>query len=213
MISRHLLLLLAELTGHYKYVVQGFSLNIIGMLSKSYGQVFRFAVAVQVLFAIDNDHEGINISEAALTATINFVQVANKQTIIIARRETPEEEIKTNTREEPESVNIASANKVQKVRNKDTVIRCFFMLEENGLGKILQLTGMKGTGVVQDLLYTFTNNYYAYCFVTGQQSHCNQILLLDLNDIHPIAHLWLFLLAIYSNMSLTKLMCQKRRIK
>ena len=86
------------------------------MLSKSCGPVFRFAAAVQVLFAIDSDHEGSNISEAALTAAVNFVQVANKQTIIIAQRETLEEEIKTNTREEPKSVNIAGTNKVQKVR-------------------------------------------------------------------------------------------------
>ena len=65
------------------------------MLSKSRGQVLRFAAALQVLFSTDSNDED-NISEAALTAAIDFVQVANRQTLIIAGRESLEEEMQNN---------------------------------------------------------------------------------------------------------------------
>ena len=69
---------------------------------------------------------------------------------------------------------LLAQKKYGKQGNKDGV-GCFFMLEEDGLGKVLQLTGTKGTGVVGDV----PNIYYAYCFETGKQSHCNQTLSLD----------------------------------
>ena len=48
-----------------------------------------------MLFATEGDDED-NISGAALTAAIDFVQVANRQTLIIAGRESLEEEIRNN---------------------------------------------------------------------------------------------------------------------
>ena len=82
-------------------------------------------------------------------------------------------------REKAEFVSIVGPKKIRKLGNKDGVIRCFFMLEEDGLGKVLQLTGTKGVGVVRYPLYAFPNIYYTYCFVTGQESHCNETMLLE----------------------------------
>ena len=76
---------------------------------------------------------------------------------------------------------LLAQKKYRKRGNKDGAIRCFFMLEEDGLGKVLQLTGTKGAGVVR-YLFVCIPKYLLYCtyyFVTGQESHCNETMLLE----------------------------------
>ena len=50
---------------------------------------------------------------------------------------------------------LLAQKKYRKRGNKDGAIRSFFILEGEGLGKVLQMTGTKGTGVVSSHIYTF----------------------------------------------------------
>ena len=58
-----------------------------GMLSKNRGQVLRVAAIFHVLFKIDEEGPASDcISQAAITAAIDFVEVAAQQTAYIGGR-------------------------------------------------------------------------------------------------------------------------------
>ena len=72
------------------------------MLSKSRGQVLRFAAALHVLFQLENeDIHTDEICETSLRAAINLIEVANEQTVIISGRETLEDEIRKSSTGDP----------------------------------------------------------------------------------------------------------------
>lgn len=58
------------------------------MLSKSRGQVLRLATIFHMLFRIDNPEQDLpdEVSETAIQAAVNFIQVACQQTAYIAGR-------------------------------------------------------------------------------------------------------------------------------
>ena len=64
------------------------------MFSKSRGQVLRLAAVLHVLFTLGSDQPTDDVvSEAAVVAAINFIQVVCQQTAFIAGRGSLEEEI------------------------------------------------------------------------------------------------------------------------
>lgn len=65
------------------------------MLSKSRGHVLRVATVLHLLFHIDDYDEVLNpvVSEAALKAAVNFIQVASQQTAFIAGRSALNDEL------------------------------------------------------------------------------------------------------------------------
>ena len=59
----------------------------VGMLSKSKGQILRVAAVMQVLFHWENPHNIPNdITDEALKASINFVEVCIQHTAYLAER-------------------------------------------------------------------------------------------------------------------------------
>ena len=65
---------------------------IIGMLSKSKGQILRVAATFHVLFHIDNPGEVTpQISEEAIAAAITFVGMCCQQTALAGRQNIKEE--------------------------------------------------------------------------------------------------------------------------
>ena len=68
-------------------------LNHVGMLSKSKGQILRVAAAFHILFAIGTSDEYLSattdeISEEAIIAAINFVNLCCQHTAFMAGRGT-----------------------------------------------------------------------------------------------------------------------------
>ena len=65
------------------------------MLSKSRGHVLRLAAVLHMLFFIESPEEDLDdeISEAAVKAAVNIVQVACQQTAFIAGKGTLSEEM------------------------------------------------------------------------------------------------------------------------
>ena len=60
---------------------------IVGMLSKSMGQILRISAAMHILFHIDEDGPLSNIiSDMAIDAAINFVEVCCQHTAYITGR-------------------------------------------------------------------------------------------------------------------------------
>ena len=66
-----------------------------GMLSKSRGHVLRLAAVLHMLFSIESPDENLDeeISEEAIKAAVNIVQVACQQTAFIAGKGTLTEEM------------------------------------------------------------------------------------------------------------------------
>ncbi len=62
------------------------SLLLIGMLSKSLGQILRVSAAMHVLFQISMDEEDLPgvISDGAVEAAINFVETCCQHTAYIS---------------------------------------------------------------------------------------------------------------------------------
>ena len=64
------------------------------MLSKSKGQILRVAASLHVLFMLDNgDKLNTEVSDEAISASINFVALCCQQTAYMAGRGNIEEEI------------------------------------------------------------------------------------------------------------------------
>ena len=64
---------------------------ILGMLSKSKGQILWTAAVLHVLFEMDNqneEHDSSNISPNAMAAAIDFVQTSIQHTAYIAGKDT-----------------------------------------------------------------------------------------------------------------------------
>ena len=65
------------------------------MLSKSRGQVLRIATILHMLFSIDDEDQLLSpdVSDTAVKAAVNFVQVAYQQTAFVAGKGLIEEEV------------------------------------------------------------------------------------------------------------------------
>ena len=65
------------------------------MLSKSRGHVLRVATVLHLLFNLDDPYQPLDsvVSEAAVKAAVNFIQVASQQTASIAGRGTMSAEL------------------------------------------------------------------------------------------------------------------------
>ena len=67
-----------------------------GMLSKSRGHVLRIATILHMLFSIDSENPLCSeVSEIAVKAAVNFVQIACQQTAFVAGKGLIEEELQT----------------------------------------------------------------------------------------------------------------------
>jgi len=67
-------------------IVSHLSSNYIGMLSKSVGQILRVSVVMHVLFNMDGNNLPTVVSEAAVNAAIDFVEVCCQHTAFITGR-------------------------------------------------------------------------------------------------------------------------------
>lgn len=68
---------------------------LVGMLSKSRGQVLRIATILHMLFSINSEPESLSteISDIAVKAAVNFVKTACQQTAYIAGKGLISEEV------------------------------------------------------------------------------------------------------------------------
>ena len=69
---------------------------ILGMLSKSKGQILRTAAVLHVLFEMENqseEHDSNDISPKAMVAAIDFVQTSVQHTAYIAGKDTIASEV------------------------------------------------------------------------------------------------------------------------
>ena len=71
------------------------AVDFIGMLSKSRGHVLRIATVLHLLFHLDDAHHQLDVvvSEEAVRAAVNFIQVASQHTAFIAGRGLLNEEL------------------------------------------------------------------------------------------------------------------------
>jgi len=70
-----------------------FLLGLLGMLSKSLGQILRVAVSMHVLFSVEEEEICTTVSEKAIKAAINFVEVCCQQTAYLTGRGEIDEEL------------------------------------------------------------------------------------------------------------------------
>lgn len=68
---------------------------LTGVISKSKGQILRVAAIFNALFSLDDDHPlDENLSNVAIKAVINFVEMCNEHTAIIGGRKSTVEPLK-----------------------------------------------------------------------------------------------------------------------
>ena len=174
-----------------------------------------------MLFSIESPDEDLNgeISEQAVKAAVNVVQVACQQTAFIAGKGTLTEEIekyKTGTNctftfsmymqyfvdiyvvvdvmEEVKDVegstaayclslpgktlfltHLLSLKKFRKRGNKDGALRAFYKLEEEGLGKLLEVTRSKGSQCVSSCSMQITCTWTCTCLIFNPLSQFSRL--------------------------------------
>lgn len=156
---------------------------LLGMLSKSMGQILRVSVALHILFRVEHEDQledplSDTISQDAIKAAINFVEVCCQQTAYISGRGQIENELELvqagdsahETSKEPqqestealilglpgESLDVSYwVHKKRRFRHRGGIegaLHTMKKLQENGMGKLEQQKG-KGSVKVSFLFY------------------------------------------------------------
>lgn len=166
-------------------------LYFLGMLSKSMGQILRVSVALHILFRVERedplqDPLSDTISQDAIKAAINFVEVCCQHTAYISGRGKIENELELmqagddsvcETTKEPqqestealilglpgESLDVSYwVHKKRRFRHRGGIegaLKAMKNLQENGMGKLEQ---KKGKGSVKVSLFIHLISHYVH---------------------------------------------------